>query len=62
MLQLITKLINMFSYSITTHFIYSNKYYNSSRNPHSIYQSALNEALQGYCLIEYAYFFILNFK
>jgi len=34
MLQLTTKLINMFSYSITTHFILSNKDYNSYCNPY----------------------------
>ena len=28
----------MFSYYITTHFITNNKYYNSCRNPHSVYQ------------------------
>ena len=31
--------MNMFSYYITTHFISSNKYYNSYRNSHSIYQT-----------------------
>ena len=30
--------MNMFSYYITTHFISSNKDYNSYRNPHSVYQ------------------------
>ena len=29
--------MNMFSYYITTHFITSNKDYNSYRNPHSVY-------------------------
>ena len=37
MLQLTTKLMNMFSYYITTHFIPSNKDYNSGRNSHSVY-------------------------
>ena len=32
------QLINIFSYSITTHFIPSNKYYNSFCNFHSVYQ------------------------
>ena len=31
--------MNMFSYYITTHFITSNKYYNSYRNLHSVYQT-----------------------
>ena len=31
--------MNMFSYYITTHFITSNKDYNSYRNPHSVYQT-----------------------
>ena len=30
--------MNMFSYYITTHFITSNKDYNSCRNSHSVYQ------------------------
>ena len=34
--QLITKLINKFSYYIITHFITSNKYYNSCYNSHSV--------------------------
>ena len=34
-----TKLMNMFSYYITTNFIPSNKNYNSCRNPYSIYQT-----------------------
>ena len=29
----------MFSYYITTHFITNNKYYNSYRNLHSVYQT-----------------------
>ena len=33
--------MNMFSYYITTHFITSNKYYNSYHNPHSVYQTYL---------------------
>ena len=37
MLQLTTKLMNMLNYSITTHFILSNKDYHSCRNPHLIY-------------------------
>ena len=32
--QLTTKLMNRLSYYITTHFITSNKDYNSCRNPH----------------------------
>ena len=36
--QLTTKLINRFSYSITTHFIPSNKDCNSCCNPYSVYQ------------------------
>ena len=31
--------MNMFSYYITTHFITSNKDYNSYRNLHSVYQT-----------------------
>ena len=31
--------MNMFSYYITTHFISSNKDYNSGRNFHSVYQT-----------------------
>ena len=31
--------MNMFSYYITTHFIPSNKYYNSCYNSHSMYQT-----------------------
>ena len=38
MLQLTIKLMNTFSYSITTHFILSNKYYNFCYNSHSVYQ------------------------
>jgi len=38
MLQLTTKLMNMFSYSISIHFIPSIKDYNSYCNPHSVYQ------------------------
>ena len=37
-LQLTTKLKNMFSNSITTHFIPSNKDCNSCCNPYSVYQ------------------------
>ena len=37
--QLITKLMNMFNYDIITHFITSNKYYNSYCNSHSVYQT-----------------------
>ena len=39
MLQLPTKLMNILNYSITTHFIPSNKYYHSHRNPHLMYQT-----------------------
>ena len=39
MLKLTTKLMNMFSYDITTHFITSNKDYNFRRNSHSMYQT-----------------------
>ena len=39
MLQLTTKLMNMLNYSITTHFINSNKDYHSCRNPHLMYQT-----------------------
>ena len=39
MLLLTTKLINRFSYYITTHFIPSNKDYNSCRNLHLVYQT-----------------------
>ena len=39
MLKLTTKLMNMFSYYITTHFISSNKDYNFYRNPHSMYRT-----------------------
>ena len=38
MLKLTTKLINRFSYYITTHFITSNKDYNFCHNSHSVYQ------------------------
>ena len=38
-LQLTTKLMNKFSYSITTHFILGNKDYHSCCNPHSVYQT-----------------------
>ena len=38
MLQLTTKLMNRFSYSITTHFIPGNKDYHSYCNPHLVYQ------------------------
>ena len=31
--------MNIFGYYITTHFITSNKYYNSCRNLHSVYQT-----------------------
>ena len=34
--------MNMFSYYITTHFITSNKNYNSCRNSHSVYQTYPN--------------------
>ena len=33
----VTKLMNMFSCYITTHFIPNNKNYNSCCNPHSVY-------------------------
>ena len=38
MLKLTIKLMNKFSYYITTHFITSNKNYNFCRNSHSVYQ------------------------
>ena len=34
--------MNRFSYYITTHFITSNKDYNSCCNPHSVYQTYPN--------------------
>ena len=37
--------MNMFSYYITTHFITSNKDYNSCRNLHLVYQMYLKENL-----------------
>ena len=39
MLQLITKLMSMLNYSITTHFITNNKYYHSCLNPHLMYRT-----------------------
>ena len=39
MLQLTTKLMNRFSYSITTPFIPDNKDYHSYCNPHLVYQT-----------------------
>ena len=39
MLQLTIKLMNMFYYSIATHFIPSNKDYHSCLNPRSVYQT-----------------------
>ena len=33
------QLMNMFNYYITTHFITSNRDYNSCRNLHSVYQT-----------------------
>ena len=39
MLQLTTKLMNVFNYSIATFFIYSNKDYTSYRNSHIVYQT-----------------------
>ena len=39
MLQLTTKLMNMFSYSITTHFIPGNKDYYFCCNPRLVYQT-----------------------
>ena len=41
----VTKLINMFSCYITTHFIPNNKNYNSCCNPHSVYQTCLKYKL-----------------
>ena len=38
MLQLTTKLMNKFSYFITTHFILSNKDYHFNRNHHLVYE------------------------
>ena len=43
--------MNMFSYYITTHFITSNKDYNSCRNPHSVYQTYPKN--QWYCINAY---------
>ena len=39
MLQLTTKLMNRFSYLITTHFIFGNKDYHSYCNLHLVYQT-----------------------
>ena len=39
MLQLTTKLMNRFSYSITTHFIPNNKDYHSCCNLHLVYET-----------------------
>ena len=39
MLQLTTKLMNKFNYSITIYFIPGNKNYHSCRNLHSVYQT-----------------------
>ena len=39
MLQLTTKLMNILNYSITTHFIHSNKDYHSCRNPNLMNQT-----------------------
>ena len=41
-LQLITKLMNKFIYSITIHFIPSNKDHDSYCNSHSMYQTCPN--------------------
>ena len=41
MLQFTTKLMNMFSYSIITYFIPSNKDYHSCCYPYSVYQTYL---------------------
>ena len=41
-------LMNRFSYYITTNFIPSNKYYNSCRNPHSVYQMYPKSTLHYY--------------
>ena len=48
MLQLTTKLMNMFSYSITTYFIPGNKDYHSCCNPHSVHQTYPNCCIQIY--------------
>ena len=41
--------MNMFSYYIFTHFITSNKYYNSCHNLHSVYQTYLYTCKKKYC-------------
>ena len=45
--------MKMFSYYITTHFIYSNKNYNSCRNSHSVYQTYLSVRLTWLILLTY---------
>ena len=47
MLQLTTKLMNMLSYFIITHFILGNKDYHFCRNPHLIYLMCQLMELQG---------------
>ena len=41
--------MNMLSYYITTHFITSNKYYNSYCNPHLVYQTYPNSIKYRWC-------------
>ena len=40
--------MNMFNYSITTHFILSNKDYYSYCNSHSMYQTCLKNEMMAY--------------
>ena len=53
MIQLTTKLMNMFSYSITTYLIFNNKNYNSCRNPHSKYQTCVG-VFSMFCVLGWA--------
>ena len=66
MLQLTIKLMNTFSYSITTHFILSNKNYNFYYNSHSVYQTCpykKEELMHMTDLIpQFIYFFIFTIK
>ena len=52
------QLMNMFSYYITTHFITSNKDYNSSHNFHLMYQMYL----KSFFLIQLAFWAIKSLK
>ena len=45
--------MNRFSYSITTHFIHSNKDYHPCYNPHSVYQTCPNEY---WCPLKFIYY------